>query len=56
LIRSLNENADERVRGMCAWSLGKMGGERAKEALRSRLSKEDGSVREEINVALESVS
>ena len=41
------------VRGMCAWSLGQLGGERARAALQSRLSRENGLVRLEIEKALE---
>ncbi len=52
LIQSLNENPDETVRGMCAWSLGRLGGSEAKDALESRLPEEEGLVREEIELAL----
>ena len=53
LIESLSENEAEVVRGMCAWSLGRLGGTRAKKALESRLPQEDGLVKEEIKTALE---
>ncbi|MBW2090978.1 MAG: epoxyqueuosine reductase [Deltaproteobacteria bacterium] len=52
LIESLNENADETVRGMSAWALGRLGGDQAKEALEMRLPKEEGLVKEEIALAL----
>jgi epoxyqueuosine reductase len=53
LIQSLNDNPHEMVRGMCAWSLGRLGGARAKAALEGRLSRENGPVRLEIEQALE---
>ncbi len=52
LIEALSDNPDETVRGMCAWSLGKLGGSRAKDALEARLEREDGPVKEEIELAL----
>jgi epoxyqueuosine reductase len=53
LATALSENPDETVRGMCAWALGRLGGSRAKTALDSRLPREDGLVKEEIERALE---
>jgi epoxyqueuosine reductase len=53
LAETLADNPDETVRGMCAWSLGRLGGSKAKAALESRLSNEDGLVKEEITLALE---
>ena len=53
LARNLADNPDETVRGMCAWSLGKLGGPKSKAALESRLPNENGLVKEEINLALE---
>jgi hypothetical protein len=41
------------VRGMSAWSLGRLGGARAKAALEIRRSRDNGPVREEIEQALE---
>jgi HEAT repeat protein len=55
LIDALSDNPDETVRGMCAWSLGKLRGSQAKAALESRLAKEDGLVKKEIEIALERV-
>lgn len=52
LIQTLSENPHEIVRGMSAWSLGKMGGQRAKEALESRLAREEGIAKQEIELAL----
>jgi epoxyqueuosine reductase len=52
LVRSLTESPHEVVRGMCAWSLGKLGGVRARAALEGRLSQENGLVRLEIERAL----
>lgn len=53
LIRAHNETGDERVRGMIAWALGRIGGMNARNALASFLKTSEGSVREEIEVALE---
>jgi epoxyqueuosine reductase len=55
LAQTLSDNPDETVRGMCAWSLGRLGGTKAKAALESRLPQEDGLVQEEINLALEMI-
>jgi epoxyqueuosine reductase len=55
LIQSFEENPDETVRGMCAWALGRLGGGRAQAALEGRLPREEGLVREEIELALESM-
>jgi HEAT repeat protein len=53
LVLSLNESPHEMVRGMCAWSLGRLGGARVKAALEGRRSQEKGLVRMEIEQALE---
>lgn len=53
LVQALSENPDETVRGMCAWSLGRLGGPRARAALEAQLSKENGLVKEEIELALQ---
>jgi epoxyqueuosine reductase len=55
LIRSLNDSPHEIVRGMSAWSLGRLGGNRARAALEASRSKEDDPVRAEIEQALEMV-
>jgi len=55
LAQVLAENTDETVRGMCAWALGRLGGSHAKAALESRLPREDGLVKEEIELALENI-
>jgi len=52
LVQSLNDSPHEIVRGMSAWSLGRLDGSRAKSALDARRSKENGLVREEIEHAL----
>jgi len=52
LIRAFVESDDERVKGMIAWSLGKLGGEKARSALNEFLQVSRGSVREEIERAL----
>ena len=53
LIQSLKDNLHEIVRGMCAWSLGKLGGARAKNGLEARRFQENELVRLEIERALE---
>jgi hypothetical protein len=40
---------------MCAWSLGRLGGTKAKAALETRLPNEEGLVAEEIKLALEKI-
>ena len=51
----LRGNPEEIVRGMCAWSLGRLGGEQAKGILEARRRKEDGLVRREIDTALSAI-
>ena len=53
LVDALAENPHEIVRGMAAWSLGKIGGERARKALEARLPEEEGLAKQEIDLALE---
>jgi len=53
LIRAFEENEDDRVRGMCAWALGRIGGEAARAALKGFLARSNGRVREEVEQALE---
>ena len=53
LIRAFNENKDERVRGIIAWSLGRLGGEKARMALKEFFKGSEGLVRKEIEQALE---
>lgn len=53
LIQSLRESPHETVRGMCAWSLGRLGGAPRRVALEGRLPREDGMVRMEIENALD---
>ncbi len=52
LIRAFHENDDERVLGIIAWSLGRLGGAQARTALESFLEKSEGLVRREIEQAL----
>lgn len=52
LIKAYKENDDERVRGMCAWALGRLGGPEAKSALEEFLNSSDGPVRKEVQLAL----
>jgi len=56
LSQVLAENPDEKVRGMCAWALGRLGGSRARSALESHLPREEGLVKDEIGFTLEKVT
>jgi epoxyqueuosine reductase len=53
LIRAFREIEDERVQGMIAWALGRIGGLDAKAALTDFEAGRDGLVREEIALALD---
>ena len=53
LTRTLNDSPHEIVRGMSAWSLGRLGGAIAKSALETRRAGEHGLVRKEIDYALD---
>jgi epoxyqueuosine reductase len=55
LAESLSSNPSEAVRGMCAWALGRIGGQQATQALKFRLNKENGLVRQEIELAISSL-
>jgi len=52
LARAFSENTDDRVRAMCAWALGRIGGETARSALGGFLAESSGDVREEVADAL----
>jgi len=52
LIRAFGENDDERTRGMIAWSLGRLGGSDAQEALNRFLAEASGLVKEEVEGAI----
>ena len=49
------ENEDERVRGMCAWALGRIGGDEVRAALKGFLPRSEGRVREEVEQAIEAL-
>ena len=53
LTRAFQENSDERVKSMIAWSLGRIGGSQAKAALKKFLQDSAGKVKEEITQAME---
>jgi epoxyqueuosine reductase len=53
LLAAFRNNDDERVLGMMAWAIGRIGGSKAKKALNDLLPGSDASVREEIMFALE---
>ena len=53
LVRAFGENSDERVLGMIAWSLGRLGGDAAKQALEAFAAQSNGAVRQEAEQALE---
>ncbi|MEN8246114.1 MAG: 4Fe-4S double cluster binding domain-containing protein [Thermodesulfobacteriota bacterium] len=52
LKRAMAENQDARVRGMAAWSVGRIGGPEAKEKLQRLLPESDPQVEQEIQGAL----
>ncbi len=53
LVRAFEESVDERVKSMCAWALGRIGGRRARSALDRFRSGAMGLVANEIDYALE---
>jgi len=53
LLTAFQNNEDERVLGMMAWAMGRIGGAKAKRALNDLLPGREGLVREEILFALE---
>lgn len=53
LIRAFEENPDERVKSMAAWSLGRIGGKSAGSGLEKFNRKSEGLVKEEVGMALE---
>ncbi len=55
LRRALIDETDERVRGMAAWALGRLGGSGAAEALRQASGDRSDMVRGEVRLALEKV-
>jgi epoxyqueuosine reductase len=52
LVKAFHNNDDERVLGMIAWALGRIGGPKAEKALNSFLPQSKGSIRDEIKSAL----
>lgn len=52
LIGAMTNSPHDIVRGMSAWALGRLGGSRAKRALETQKNKENGIVREEVELAL----
>jgi epoxyqueuosine reductase len=52
LTRAFEENSDERVRAMCAWALGRIGGSAARRRLESSRPTSEGVVAEEVEYAL----
>lgn len=52
LVRAFKENEDERVRGMVAWALGRIGGAGARNSLEAFRTQSDGLVLDEITAAL----
>lgn len=53
LVKAFTENEDERVQGMIAWALGRLGGIEAHSALHRWLDQAQGMVAEEIKLALD---
>jgi epoxyqueuosine reductase len=56
LILAFQREEDERVRAMCAWALGRIGGEEARRALQSFKETASGLVAEEVVAALGMIS
>ena len=52
LVRAFGENSDDRVRSMCAWALGRIGGKAAKKALEVFRGKSGECVNDEVDYAL----
>lgn len=52
LVRALEDNPSDMVRSMAAWSLGRLGGAKAKQALERRRASESDEVKAEIALAL----
>jgi epoxyqueuosine reductase len=52
LNRAFKENVDERVRAMCVWALGRIGGAKARRVLESIRPPSDGIITEEVVYAL----
>ncbi|MFX1344088.1 MAG: epoxyqueuosine reductase [Promethearchaeota archaeon] len=52
LIRAFEENEDERIKGMIAWALGRLGGKESKNALERFRSNSNDSIKKEIELAL----
>jgi epoxyqueuosine reductase len=52
LTRAFTENSDERVRAMCVWALGRIGGAAARKVLESIRPQSDGIIAEEVDCAL----
>ena len=50
--RAFQESADERVRAMCVWALGRIGGATARRVLESIRPLSDGIIAEEVEYAL----
>ncbi|MEJ2068268.1 MAG: 4Fe-4S double cluster binding domain-containing protein, partial [Deltaproteobacteria bacterium] len=53
LVDAFNENDDPRVKGMCAWALGKIGGMKARSAVELFLKDAEGEVKVEVEHALD---
>ena len=53
LIKAFDNNHDDRVQRMIAWSLGRIGGSRAKAALQHFRNSATAAVKEEIEIALD---
>ena len=52
LVKAFHHDDDERVLGMIAWALGRIGGPKAEKELNRLLPPSEGSVRDEIKSAL----
>lgn len=52
LTRCFEENTDDRVRSMCAWALGRIGGRQSRNALEGFLPGSTGVLEDEIQYAI----
>lgn len=55
LERAFIENQDPRVKGMCAWAMGRIGNQETGSLLKSHAESNSGMVLEEINLAIQSL-
>ena len=52
LVKGFADNADERIKSMCAWALGRIGTNKCREALEQFLNNSKGTVKDEVILGL----